>query len=32
VDDLYLDETACERIAANVAELEHESLAISHLL
>jgi malate dehydrogenase len=32
VDDLYLDETASERIAANVAELEHESLAISHLL
>jgi malate dehydrogenase len=32
VDDLYIDETAGERIAANVAELERESLVISHLL
>jgi malate dehydrogenase len=32
VDNLYIDEVACARIAANVAELEHESFVISHLL
>jgi malate dehydrogenase len=32
VDDLYIDEIAIARIAANVAELERESLVISHLL
>jgi malate dehydrogenase len=32
VDGLYVDETARDRIAANVAELEHEVTAVSHLL
>ncbi len=32
VTGLHVDETARERIAANVAELEHEAAAVSHLL
>ena len=32
VEGLYVDEIARERIAANVAELEHEATAVSHLL
>jgi malate dehydrogenase len=32
VDGLYVDEVARERIAANVAELEREAAAVSHLL
>ena len=32
VDGLYLDELACQRIAANVAELEHEAAVVSHLV
>jgi malate dehydrogenase len=32
VEGLYVDEIARERIAANVAELEHEATVISHLL
>jgi malate dehydrogenase len=32
VEELYVDEFARERIAANVAELEHEASVVSHLL
>ena len=32
VEGLYIDKVAGERIAANVAELEHEAAAVSHLL